>query len=175
MLISNILTRDSSTSLNSLLDESFPSGPSGLALALLRSGCVTYSAAVDACSDNLLCFSCTDGSGHGMLSACVVLSAAMFVCRKLRMSSSFDSGSSCNTTNTTLRIFHEHLAVAIRTPCRREGWRYRAISAKREGHEPHAELDVMPPCRRLRRYTKTPSKLHRPRALIPAEEWLKQE
>ena len=56
--------------MHSLFAESLPSGvsisPLGAAplVEVLRSGWVTYSAAVDACAESLFCFSCIEGSGH---------------------------------------------------------------------------------------------------------------
>lgn len=48
-----------------LLEDSFPSAPSGFSRSACLDGSVAYSAAVDACSDSLWCCSWTLGSGHG--------------------------------------------------------------------------------------------------------------
>lgn len=54
------------------MDDSLPSGPSGFSLLLSRPSCcrrdglVAYRAAVEACSDSLCWWWCTDGSGHAI-------------------------------------------------------------------------------------------------------------
>jgi hypothetical protein len=67
---------------NILLDDSLPSLSSTSSLgvgarSLLAAGLVTYRAAVEACSDNLLCLSCAEGSGQCMSAAPEALSMAI--------------------------------------------------------------------------------------------------
>lgn len=63
-------------------DDSLPSRSSTSSLgvgarSLLAAGLVTYRAAVEACSDNLFCLSCTEGSGQCMSDTPEALSTAI--------------------------------------------------------------------------------------------------
>lgn len=62
-----------------LLDDSFPSEPSGLSVPFLF-GFVASKAAVDAASDCLSCFECTLGSGQTSPGAGAVSAAMIVVC-----------------------------------------------------------------------------------------------